>query len=103
LAAGGAINSASYSESISSSIDHSMEGKAIEEEEEDSSTIGDASTKELRSKGPKDERDRLKEIIGRSSPISMTEVAASSRALSRAAVAGEQDLEAITMWHTILM
>jgi hypothetical protein len=81
-----------------------MEGKAIEKEE--SSTIGDTSTKELRSKGPiKDhERDRLKEIIlGRSSPILMTEVAASSRALSRAAVAGEQDLEAITMWHTILM
>jgi hypothetical protein len=59
LAAGGAINSASSSESISSSFDHSMEGKAIEEEE--SLTIGDTSTKELRSKGPKDERDRALE------------------------------------------
>jgi hypothetical protein len=86
---GGAMNSASSSDS-SISFDHSMEGKATE------SLTGwwDALTKQLRSKDPtQDERDRLKEIIGRS--LLMTEVPASSRAFSRATVAGEQDLEAI--------
>jgi len=71
-----------------------MEGKAILE----SSTGWGASTRELRSKDPRDERGRLKEIIGRSSFI--TGAAASFRAFSRAAVAGEQDSQAIP-WYIL--
>jgi hypothetical protein len=85
LAVGGGINSASSSESIS--FDHSIEGKAIEY-----LTGWDASTRELRSKDSRDERDRLKEIMGRS--LLITGAAASFRIFSRAAVAGEQDLQA---------
>jgi hypothetical protein len=95
LVAGGGTNSASScSCSMSTSFDHSMEGKAIE-----SSTGWDASTKELRSKAPRDEQqDRFKEIMGRSLLITgvlLAAAAASFRAFSRAAVAGEQDLGTI--------
>jgi hypothetical protein len=69
-----------------------MEGKAIE-----SSTGCEASTSELKSKDP--EKERLKEIMGRS--LLITGVAAILRACSRAAVAGEHDL--VIPWYMIVV
>lgn len=71
-----------------------MEGKAIE-----SSTGCEASTSELKSKDPVNER--LKEIMGRS--LLITGVAAILRACSRAAVAGEHGLGAIPWEYMIVV
>jgi hypothetical protein len=96
LAGGVARYSLSESESIS--LDHSMEGKAIE-----SLTGCEASTSELKSKDPANERERfLKEIMGHSLLITGV-VAAILRACSRAAVAGEHDLGAMIPWYMIVV
>lgn len=84
----------SMSSSKSKSLDHSMEGKAIE-----SSTGCEASTRALKSKDPANER--LKDIIGRS--LLITGVAAILRACSRAAVAGEHDLGAIPLYMIVVV